>query len=77
MDNRRGVFTFGFRADTFDRETILKKDDALKIQKLIEELCEQNDLYVYPRHVKEPDLKRIEIEISIKIDPTTTIRREG
>ena len=42
MDNRRGVSAFGVRADTLDGETALKRDDALKFQKMIEDLCEEN-----------------------------------
>jgi len=37
----------------------MTKDDALKFQKMIEDLCEQNNAFCISTHERKPDLKEI------------------
>ena len=75
--NRGRPAVVNIRADFVNRATPLKRDDAIKFQKLIEDMCEQNNAYCVSTHERKPDLKGIKLEVSIKVEPTTTIRREG
>ena len=55
----------------------MTKQDAIQFQRFIEKECLQNDVWCNTIKKKEPELKFIEMKLSIKIDPTTTKRSEG
>ncbi len=49
----------------------MTEKDAIQFQQAIEKLCLQNDVWCNTIKKKEPELKFIEMKLSIKIDPPT------
>ena len=48
-------------------ESGITKEEAFKLQKLVEEACKATRQYVSVEIIKEPELKMIKITVSIKI----------
>lgn len=44
------------------------REEAIKFQKFIEDLCERNNVYCSSTHDRKPDLKGIRLEVSIRIE---------
>ena len=55
----------------------MNKLEAYKILKLIENICESDDIWHDIQYVKHPDLRMIKVEMSIKIAPKNTRKMEA
>lgn len=54
----------------------MTEQDAHKILRLIENICESEDIWHDIHYVKHPDIRMIKIEMSIKIAPKHTRKME-
>ena len=54
----------------------MTEQEARKILKLIQNICESDDIWHDIQYVKHPDLRMIKVEMSIKIAPKHTRKME-
>ncbi len=54
----------------------MNEQDALEFMNNISEQCREAGAWFFPTPEYKPDLRGIKIEISIKVDPMTTKKRE-
>jgi hypothetical protein len=55
----------------------MTKEDAIQFQKMIENHCQKFNVWFMSTHENKPGLKGIRMELSIKVEPTTTIKGEA